>query len=92
MMQPLLQYNLHCQADHASAHAFRYVQAVESHYYVSCVGLLQGLWQVRNWQVGNMSLVAEFLCVIELPGPIGDIAVLHGGDIAVSRHATKPAG
>jgi hypothetical protein len=38
-----------------------------------------------------MSLVAEFLCVIELPGSMGDIAVLHGGDIAVSQHVTRPA-
>jgi hypothetical protein len=46
---------------------------------------LQGLWQIRNFTLGNMALVPEFLCVINgVVGQIGDIAVMAKGDIAVS--------
>lgn len=45
----------------------------------------QGLWQVRDFEPGNMALVPEFLCVISgVVNQIGDIAVMQRGDIAVS--------
>ena len=52
---------------------------------------LQSLWQVRNFAVGNRSLVAEFLCVLTgLSGQIGDIAVLLDGTFVVSCQGFLP--
>lgn len=46
---------------------------------------MQGLWQIRNFAIGNMALVPEFLCAIDgVVGQIGDIAVMHKGDVIVS--------
>lgn len=46
---------------------------------------LQGLWQIRNFSVGSMSLEPELLCTIGGVSPqVGDISVLSRGDIVVS--------
>jgi hypothetical protein len=52
----------------------------------------QGLWRIRDFAVGNMNLVPEFMCVIDgVVGQIGDIAVMHKGDIIVSFFLIKPS-
>lgn len=44
----------------------------------------QGLWVVRNFSVGNMSLVPEFLCALPAgSAQFGDIAMMHSGDLVV---------
>lgn len=56
-------------------------------------GLLQGIWLIRNWTAGNDSMVPEFVCTIVTqvaPNLIGDIAMLHTGDMIVSVKPPTP--
>lgn len=50
------------------------------------VGIRQGLWRITSFDITRTDMIPELLCVIDDvdPAQIGDIAMLHTGDLAVS--------
>lgn len=59
--------------------------------HVGCC-VVQAIYQIRDWQPNKQDMVPEFICTVDVSGEIGDIAMLHQGDIVVSTSNVQHGG